>query len=242
MQQAQYFTNSEQALAYLQQRYGSANYNSWQSLRREFWSTQEYLLAGQAQLVFFGDAMGAGGITQQRTNMPKAGSFGQAHFLLKSIQMDFHTADYGISEAFTVDASTIYSDLINGVFQAGVMELDIGGRLYAQVPKPFLYCPPGGGRIEQHVGGINALTLVEGAPNTWPGTLIDHNPAADLLSDHEGLYVVDPNILIEAEQNFQVRLNYPQGALAILATTPITADNDLFVTCKLDGILFRPVQ
>jgi hypothetical protein len=83
---------------------------------------------------------------------------------------------------------------------------------------------------------------VEAAPNTF-GSQITAFPHAELGARKDNGYLVDPNILIEAEQQFQVRLRYDSGALAALATTVINdSTNPLKVGCTLDGVVFRPVQ
>jgi len=237
------FANSQQALDYLQGKYGSADYRAWQSLRREFWSYVAYPAAGAPTFQFFGDSIGANGITKQFTNIPKASSFGQQHFLVKQIRTDFWLADYEIMKQFTAaDTSVLYSDIVNGIFQAGVLELLIGDRVFCQILKPFLMAPPSDGRAQVHTAGLRALTLVEAAPNTF-GTLISSDPYASLGQRYKSGYVVDPNILVEAEQNFQVRIRYDSGSLGVIATDVVNDDsNPLRVGVILDGILFRPVQ
>lgn len=236
------FSSSEQAISYLQSKYGSADFARWQSLRREFWSYVTYPAAGQSVITFFGDAIGSNGITTQFTNMPKSGSLGQQHFLLKAIRMDYFLDDYEVNKQFTNDASALYSDIINGVFQSGVLELLIGDRVFCQINKPFLQASPADGRIEVFANGLRSLTLAEAAPNTF-SSQISAFPVAELGSRKENGYLVDPNILIEAEQQFQVRLRYDSGALAALATTVINdSTNPLKVGCTLDGVVFRPVQ
>lgn len=236
------FSTSQDALAYLQGKYGSANYRSWQSVRKPLWSFVDYPAAGAAILTFFGDSIGAGGLTAQMTNMQKAGSPGQNHFLLKSIQTSVYIADWMENGAFTVDADVMYSDLIAGWAQAGMLRLTIGQRDYAQIPKPFLFCPPANGQHRIHNRGILALTLTEGTPNVFASSRTVH-PSGTLLERHESKYRVDPNILIEAEQNFQVTIEFPSGALAAIASNVVNdSTNPLKVGVILDGIIFRPVQ
>ena len=241
MTSARSFDNSKSALAFLQEKYGSANYSEWQSVRRQFYSYVQYPLAGQPTLTFFGDAVGSNGVTRQLTNMPKSGTFGQQHFLLKSIQTDFYCADFELNKQFTNDASVLNSDFISGLFQAGVFTLGIGERSFVQIPKPFLYAPGGDGNMEVHPAGLRAITLAEGTPNTF-SQLITVVPHSELADRQDNIYLVDPNILIEAEQSFTAQISYDSGALAVLATTVIDSDNPLYVGVLMDGIVFRPVQ
>ena len=55
-------------------------------------------------------------------------------------------------------------------------------------------------------------------------------------------YIVDPNILFEAEQQFSVVIDFQSGLIPAIATNIITSNTTLYVGVILDGILFRPVQ
>lgn len=230
-----------QAIDYLQQRFGSADYADWQSLRKQWYSYQPYnSTSGNSQIVFFGTTEGATNL--QRTNLTKAGSFGQNHFLMKSLRCDFFIADMGINNWSGTDATAFYAELVAGIFQAGVLTMTIGQRPFIQLPLPFLYAPPGHGNDQIHSAGIDALTLAEGTPNTL-STSRSSVPYATLANRHASCYLVDPAILIEAEQNFEVRLDFPSGALAGVATDIIDdSTNPLYLGVSLDGINFRPLQ
>ena len=57
------------------------------------------------------------------------------------------------------------------------------------------------------------------------------------------VYFVDPNILIEAEQQFNVKLSYPSGLVPVIANAVANdSTNPLKVGVILDGLLLRPVQ
>jgi len=239
---AQTFTNSEQVLQYLQKTYGSANYSQWQSLRKQFYSFTQYPAAGATQLNLFGYAVsGAAGQNRQYTNMPKAGSFGQQHFLLKSISCVYYinTAQSLLSLATPVDTSNVGADFLHGFAQAGVLTFNIGSKAYAQIPRPFLYAPPADGEIHNAVGEQIIFTLTEGTPNTLL-TASSLVTSADLNRDSANSYVVDPGILIEAEQAFDLQIQYPSGAIPLIASGKLTTN--FYVGVILDGVLFRPVQ
>lgn len=238
---AKTFTNSERFLAYMQERYGSANFSKWQQIRKQFYSYILYPQAGSTQLNFFGFGInGSGTQGRQFTNMPKAGSFGQVHFLLKQIRCKILMLDSSLSvPTAATDVTNSAADFINGFLQAGMLNLSIGDKKYLELPRPFLYAPPADGQIELAPAAMT-FTLTEGTPNTQLNT-VNGIPYAMQSRRSESGYLVDPNILIEAEQAFELSIGYPSGAVPVIATTPYTASN-FAVGVSLDGILFRPVQ
>ena len=234
-------TSSQQVIKNLQKKYGSANFAQWQGIRKQFYSYVQYPTAGQSEFQLFGSAI-SGTVNRQLTNMPKAGSFGQQHFQLKAVRTAYFIADQKIGSYVSTDATTLYTEFTNGLFQAGVLELTIGNQMKLQVPKPFLYCPPAGGSPEVRTCGVRAITLTEAAPNTLL-TYDGASPHADLNGNKANLYRVDPNIIIEAEQNFLVTIKYPSGLVPVTATTVVNdTTNPLFIGVILDGIVFRPQQ
>jgi hypothetical protein len=237
------FSNSNQALAYLQRAYGSQT-GQLQAVRKQFWSNVAYPEAGAVEFNFFGSAIGGTGQTRRLTNMPKQNSFGNQHFLLKAIRCDFYITVWDLQAwAFAdADTTTLYSDIINGFVQNGVLEMEINARKYMQVPNPFLYCPPAFTQEEVFSAGIDSLTLSEATPNTL-NNYLSPAPYATLNPNPRSLYLVDPNILIEAEQNFSVTIDYPSGAILVIGTA-VTDDTSapLYIEVILDGVTFRPVQ
>jgi hypothetical protein len=236
---AQTFTSSEQFLQYMQANYGSANFSQWQSIRKQFYSLINYPAAGANVLNFFGYAQGgAAAQNQQYTNMPKAGSFGQQFLLLKSIQCVYYvsTAKNMLANPLTggaaVDANNPAADFMHGLFQAGHFVLSIGAKPYVEIPKPFLYAPPADGET------MNVSALGGIFNNVTTGRT--YTAHADLNRDQQARYLVDPNILFEAEQQFQVTIDYPSGLIPIICSNLFTTN--LFLGVILDGILFRPVQ
>jgi hypothetical protein len=201
-----------------------------------------YLEAGASEFSFFADALGSNSTTIEDTNMPKANSFGQVHFLLKSVRTRMYIKTWDLLAFTGLDASTLVSDALLGFMQAGVLELEINGRKFLQIVKPFLYAPPGDSRPQIYSSGVQSLTLSEGTPNTiytWVGPI----PFATQIGKRRGVYVVDPNILIEAEQNFSCKIIFPSGLVTVIGTT-VTDDttNPLKIGVEFDGIEFRPVQ
>jgi len=235
-------TGSEEILDYLQRNYGSAQWSNWQLQRKAYYSYVPYPVAGAAQLNFFGDALGNNGVTLQQTNPPKNNSFGQVHMLVKSIQMRYYVPNPELDSFNGTQAETIAADLIAGFAQAGVLLFNIGSRQYSTIPLPFQYCSSGMGEPKVISAGLQALTLAEAAPPTL--TASRTGPAnVELASRNKGKYVVDPNVLIEADQNFSMVLGFPSGLVPVLATGIINdTTNRLYVGVELDGLEFRPVQ
>lgn len=223
---AKTFTTSEKFLAYMQERYGSANFSKWQQIRKQFYSYQLYPAAGSTQFNFFGYGLN-GSTTQGRqfTNMPKAGSFGQQHFLLKQIRCKLLLLNAAFAAA-KLDVDNPAADLTHGFVQSGVLNLTIGDKKYIELNRPFMYAPPADGETDL------SLTSEEVA-NSYPRATLTHR--------RDGGYLVDPNILIEAEQSFDCQINYPSGAIPLIASN-IWTGTTLAIGVSFDGILFRPVQ
>lgn len=245
---AQTFTSSEQFLQYMQATYGSANFSQWQSIRKQFYSFLNYPQAGTNQLNFFGFSVsGTAAQNQQYTNMPKAGSFGQQFMLLKSIQCVYYVAtdvnliDCPATANVFVDTKNPAADLTAGFFQAGHFLLSIGAKPYVEFPKPFLYAPPADGQTSDVVSAVGFnFTLTDASPGVTLTTGQTGVAYGDLNRNSQSRYLVDPNILIEAEQQFAVTIDFPSGLIPLIATNVLT--NNLYVGVILDGILFRPVQ
>ena len=242
-------TKSQFLVQELQKKYGSANFRKWQSIRRQFYSFVAYPTTGVSEIRFFGSALGGsvgtGTANRQLTNMPKANSFGQNHFLLKAIRCTYYIPsekkDSWQTLANQNDAGLgVTAEVMNGAFQAGVFELNIGSRNVVQVPKPALYMPPADGRAQCKQPGIWAVAAAPILAATVTNLGSFH---AELNSHRKNLYLVDPNIIIEAEQNFECVIRYPSGILPLTGTTIINdSTNKLFMGIILDGLVFRPQQ
>lgn len=234
---------SDQIIAGLQSRFGSIDYSQFQAVRATFFSYVTYPEAGQSQLIFFGDVAGNSGVTVYDTNMPKQGSFGQQHFLLKAIGTDIRIKTNDLTLFDGLDATTLASDFLLGFVQSGVLTFNIGSRAFATVPKPFMYCPPVGAQPRLKVAGLTSLGgAVVGADSTL-ATLVSDTPFVTQTREKRNAYIVDPTILIEAEQQFNATIDFPTGLVPVIGTG-ITDDttNKLQVGIMLDGVLLRPLQ
>lgn len=238
-------SDSDQILQYLSDNYGSADFKNWQRVRQPYWSSVVYPEAGASQLVFFGNALGQGTNTLNLTNMPKAGSLGQRHYVLKQIKVSWYLKTWDMVTTWSgLDVDTLVSDLLMGFVNTGELELTINSRQFVQLPKPQLYAPPSDGRLQSYSAGLQSLTISSlGISSDILATAVWAAPMASLNSRLDGLYIIDPEILIEAEQSFSVTMNWPTGLVPIIGTD-ITDDttNPLYLQCIIDGEEYRPLQ
>lgn len=240
-------TQSDVFISALSQKFGTVDYNRWQLIRWQWYGYTTYPTAGATQLNFFGNAVGQGTTTLADTNLPKSGSFGQQHFLLKTIATTLRVNDLDLSSftaanVATADSRSLASDILHGFVQSGVLQFNIGSRPFATIPKPFMYCPPSTSRAlfePAHVpkfaaAAANASDIAVGIPDVR---------VHDYRSN---VYRFDPNLLIEAEQQFEVKITFDSGAIPVIATgltPPIdNTTNPLKVGVILDGYLLRPRQ
>jgi hypothetical protein len=240
---------SESIISAASQKFGVIDYTRWQAIRWQWYSYVTYPTAGTSELNFFGQVAGQAGVTLQDTNLPKAGSFGQTHFQLKSISTDiqllvndvdgFTLANQVAGGAVGIDTQALASDFLNGFVQAGVLEFSVGARPFATIPKPFQYAPPPGNPLDYNNSYVNQIGAV---PSASTPTVVGV-PWVTQTKRRDNVYFVDPNILIEAEQQFNVKLSYPSGFVPIIANSVVNnSTNPLKIGVIFDGLLLRPVQ
>ncbi|NBO53132.1 MAG: hypothetical protein EBU84_00745 [Actinobacteria bacterium] len=237
---------SESIISAASQRYGVIDYSRWQAIRWQWYSYVLYPTAGVSELNFFGQVPGQTGVTLQDTNLPKAGSFGQTHFLLKSISTDIkipvnNVDGFTRANQATLDTQALASDYIGGFVQAGVLTLSIGSRPFATIPKPFQYAPPPGSPLDLANSFVNQISA---APVPAAGAAqVVGVPWVTQTKMRSNVYFTDPNILIEAEQQFNVQISFPSDAVPVIATAVANdTTNPLKVGIVLDGVKLQPVQ
>lgn len=226
------FTHSANVMAQLQAQYGTMQPGKLQALRKQFYSYIMYPLLGAVQLNFFGQALGNAGVGLEETNMPVQGSFGTSAFLIKGVMCNYKITAENTAAFANTDATTLTSEILGGIFRAGILELEIGAKNYLQIRVPWLQAPPADGRTHYHTAG---LVGVDASPE----------PSVSLSSRSESKFICDPEIFVAAQQNFTARIGYPTGAVAITAAAIVTgppAGVPLYVGVILDGIEFRPIQ
>jgi len=228
-------TRSQQIESQIAKTYGTMAKGKLQSQRKQFYSYVPYPLAGTSQLNFFGQAIGNNGVTVEQTNMPVQGSFGTSSFIVKGISLKYKILNQNLTPFVGTDATTFSSEILGGLFGAGVADLTINAKSYLQITKPFHQMPPGDGRIRSYVAGQHSA-------------IVDVEPDVTLSARSENKYICDPEIFIAAQQNFSFTISYPSGAVAVLASGIINSaagtpgSNTLYVGVVLDGIELRPVQ
>ena len=240
---------SESIISAASQRFGVIDYTRWQAIRWQWYSYITYPAAGASTLTFFGQVAGQAGVTLQDTNLPKAGSFGQTHFQLKSISTDIQIAENDV-DGFTranindIDTRATATDYIGGFVQAGVLNFSVGARPFATIPKPFQYAPPPGSPLDLENSFVNQISAAP-APAVGVEQVVGV-PWVTQTKMRPNVYFTDPNILIEAEQQFTVTIDFPSGLVPVLATNVINIGganaNPYKIGVILDGLLLRPVQ
>jgi len=214
-------------MAQLQQIYGSFDPNNVQTRRRSYYSFVAYPTAGQSVFQFFGQTIGSA--NRQLTNLQRSGHLDNP-FILKSLRTRyFITGQKNTSWAGT-DASTLYSDIVNGFFTVGVLRCIISSKEWFQLPSPFQYAPAAYGMPKVFTAGTQGSNISEG-PYAYPG-----EPGVD------SAYLVDPQFLIGSDQNFQFTIEYPSGVVPIIGSTVVGNNTTLYIGIDLDGIEIRPLQ
>lgn len=240
---------SEAIISAASQRFGTIDYSRWQALRWQWYAWITYPTAGASELNFFGNAVGQGATTLADTNLPKAGSFGQTHFLVKTISTGIKIGQenldaFSLANLATNDTQTLSSDILLGFAQAGVLSFNIGARPFATIPKPFMYAPPTGNEADYDNAYVGENTFIAGPPPSATDQVVG-TPLVKQTRLRSNVYRVDPNILIEAEQQFEVKISFPSGLVPIIGTA-IATNADVLSTLKvgvvLDGVLLRPMQ
>lgn len=230
-------TQSQRIVDQIAKTYGTMAAGQLQTQRKQFYSYVQYPVAGLAQLNFFGQALGNAGANLEITNMPVQGSFGTSSFIVKGISLKYKlgnqinpTVNTNTDVYAGTDATTFATEILNGVFCAGIAELQINAKTYLQISQPFQQMPPGDGRVRNYrAGQVDANTDVQ--------------PDVTLSSRCENKYICDPEIFIATQQNFTFNISFPSGAVPIRATGVVSdTTNPLYVGVVLDGIEIRPVQ
>jgi hypothetical protein len=171
---------------------------------------QDYLVAGHTQLTFFQNTVGAlaGGLST--TNVRSAGQFPRPQeFLITGIQVTFEVGG-AVGQAASAQ-QTNWQDVFD-VTNSGNLELFIGSKSYLN-DAPIGVFPQQWG-----VGGDGSQGATVGLDYARP----------------VGKYYQITPVKVPANQNFNVTLNWPEGAV------PVTTQGVIGV--RLDGFLYRLSQ
>lgn len=212
---------------------GSVNRRDKEDVRQPLYDFLVYDLAGQAALTFFNEPVGgASSKTLEDTNMDAAGQLPRGkEFLIESIEVLFFPG-VGLSVGAAVatagtPVSLEFADDMYDVGKSGYLELFIGSKAYLTVGPLMRFPQTTGMRVDAAHGiggGDSAAAVTVKALSTeyavWAGRPFE----------------LDPVIVLPANQNFKVTLNWPNGVVA----TPSGADGRIGV--MLNGVMRRNSQ
>lgn len=200
--------------------------NQYEGIRQTLYDFQTYGTAGTTQMQFFQVPVGQGGKTFEDTNMVAAGTLpSPIKFLVQSIEIFFFPGVLNVQAEDTA-APLTPSQFINDVAainKAGWLELNVGSKNYLR-EAPIGVFPPktglkGMGAVATSIAGSTASSFNDISFATLGG-----RP-----------YFIEPNVLLEPTQNFNVTLNW-----ATAVALPSSAAGRIGI--KLDGILYRLSQ
>jgi hypothetical protein len=177
-------------------------------VRQTLYDFQSYAMAGATQFTFFALPIGQGGKTKADTNMTIAGSLpAPLRFAIQAIEVYFIPSVFPslAPQAAAIDAHV--NDIWEFYTATAWLELQIGSKPYL-IEAPPMRFPP-----FAHMAGFAGMSDATTA-------------AAALFSRTSHMYatgrpyIIDPPLMLEPTQNFNVQLNFPT-AVAISATARV---------------------
>jgi hypothetical protein len=241
----------------LQKRFGSADFSRYQVVRGQKYDFCRLQSAGTNSVSFFSNPIGAtdpgAGATLyktlEQTNLVKNASFGQEYFALTQIRcyagfVNQSRQTTSVGTNFTYRGYTALTDSamekLQTVMNSGVLEISFAQKLYYQIARPFIQCPPGFGIDVQSLAssrtGVAAETQTTGT--NWLA-----RPDYRATS----VYNIDPIQIIEPEIQIQAAINFPNGNTPSFADTALTTADATFAPAVelaliFDGYVIRPSQ
>lgn len=236
--------NSIQVLTVLQARFGSADWNQWHIYRQPMYDYVRYNDAGVTSQSFFSvplgntDPVSALPKTLEQTNMNKPGSIGQNYFIAQEIRCDARLLPKGRqASALSSDTDLLSTTITNAaskfteLLRRGVLTWVIGDKTFQVIQRPFVECPPGFGVDHIH-HAYRMLAGVIGEPTIF----VTANP------HRKNVWALTPPQLIEPEQTFTMRIDYPDGTSPVFTSLVNSADIRLELGILLDGYIARAAQ
>jgi hypothetical protein len=202
-------------------------------VRQTFYDTNVAAAAGQSVLTFFAVQQGQGtpAKTLAQTNMQASGSLpAPLRFLVQAIEVYFFP---GVLPAVGPVAAAI-DNFVNdtwkfltggagaGVFNTPFLQFFIGSKPYLNEGISLMRFPPFG-RLDGFAGETDATTAAAALYSRSSYITAAGRP-----------YIMDPPLLLEPTQNFNVTFNWPT-AVSPLSVAGSTA-------CVLNGVLVRNSQ
>lgn len=210
------------------QRY-SVNRPGWEAIRQSLYDFQTYPAAGSTQLTFFAIPIGQGGKTLSDTNMTLAGQLPTGNeFLVQSIEVIFFpTVPAVAAQNPAAFGQQAVANIINDVYTV----YRTGNLVFSVLQKDYLQEAP--------LGRFPPKTRFTVRAALADATTAGANQQSRIAYAYaEGRpYLLSPaDILLVSNQNFSVRLNWPEGAQALPSGNPGR------IGVILDGILYRKSQ
>lgn len=236
-------TSIPPALANLQRKVGSADFNRWTKRRYSYYDYVQMPPAGASEVAFFAVPNGQADTyvstvikTDEQTNTSKTGQFDKGHFLIDNIRLHIRPFAKNRQPSGINDAANLLSRqwkdltlLLARLARQGVFSFQVGSKELFDVPQPFLSMPPGFGLdISEHA----AATGINGSYAAL--FQMDPNPVQ--------VYRLDPVQLIEAEQTFKCKILFPNANSPVLTNTVNSATPKVELGLIFEGYLISPLQ
>jgi hypothetical protein len=249
---------SPEILDSLQKRFGSADFSRYQVVRGQkydFCRLQNGATTASS-VSFFSNPIGAADPaaptvfkTLEQTNLVKNASFGQEYFALTQIRT-YANFVAQVRQGTAVGKNFVfrgYTARLNSAMEqlqtlmsTGVLEIKFAQKLYYQIARPFVQCPPGFGIDVQSLASSRTGNAAETqvADTNWL-----------VRPDYRGssVYNIDPIQIIEPEIQIQAALTFPGGNAPSFLDSALSTGNTAFTPAIelgliFDGYVIRPSQ
>jgi len=212
--------NPIRSLADLQQ-YAVNRKDQVEVVRQSLYDFQQYGTAGATQFTFFSIPIGQSSKTKADTNMTIAGSLpaGQ-RFAAQSMEVYFFPGVNPSAAGAAAGIDNFVNDTWNFWKATAFLDFFIGSKSYI-TEAPVMRFPPSA-RLDGFAGMSDASTA---GANLFART--------SYASGAGRTYVIDPPVLLESTQNFNVTINYP---------TAVTVSANARVGVVIGGVLIRNSQ
>lgn len=245
----------------LQKRFGSADFSRYQVVRGQKYDFVRLTSTGAASVSFFSNPLGSADPgagtpslfkTLEQTNLVKNASFGQEYFALTQIRTYANfvckvrqpsgLGDNVVYRGFTAKENSAMEKL-QALLNTGVLEISFAQKLYYQIARPFIQCPPGFGIDIQSLASSRNGNAAE---TQLSGTNWNARPDYRATS----VYNIDPIQIIEPEIQIQAAINFPNGNtpdFAVGGGIGLTTLSGNFIPSVelgliFDGYVIRPSQ
>ena len=204
------------------QAYGVNVPNVMEAITYPLYSYQSYPAAGTVQPLQFFQAAPGGTVTLEDTNMQLPGQLpAPQSFLLQAIGIDYLPGT--AASRFGAQSANGQLNDFYAIMRRGYLELEIGSKIYLRFGS-LMQMPP-----RAHINGVAAIS-----DQTTPAAAMQ---SMVQVGYSDGPVFSPRPLLIPPSQNFNVRLSWPAGAVAIPS-----ADAAARIGVQLLGTLYRPAQ